>query len=211
MPDTEVTLRAWETFYVIIGSASAALTGLMFVVATLMAETPQPVSGAAETVSEDGVSAFATPNVLHFCAALLVSAIVTAPWSAIWQPAWIIALIGGAGLVYVFIVIKRAQRQTGYRPVFEDWLWHFILPFVAYATLGAAGFVEATHSAGALFAIAGATTLLLFSGIHNAWDTVTYMALERLKAKRREQKVQGSKGPKVQGSDGPKVHGTERA
>jgi fucose 4-O-acetylase-like acetyltransferase len=190
MPDTELTLKGWETFYVIIGSASAALTGLMFVVVTLMSDSTQEVS-------EDGVSAFATPNVLHFCAVLLVSAILTAPWSAIWQPAWAIALVGAAGLVYVFIVLQRARRQTAYTPVFEDWLWHFILAFIAYATLAAAGFVEAVHAAGALFAVAGATTLLLFVGIHNAWDTVTYMALERLRArqaKAREKAVQQKTG-----------------
>jgi fucose 4-O-acetylase-like acetyltransferase len=178
MPDTALTLKSWETFYVIIGSASAALTGLMFVVVTLISDSNQ-------TASEDGVSAFATPNVLHFCAALLVSAILTAPWSAIWQPAWAIALVGGAGLVYVFIFLQRARRQTAYKPVFEDWLWHFILAFLAYATLAAAGFVEAVHSSGALFAVAGATTLLLFIGIHNAWDTVTYLSLERLRARQK--------------------------
>jgi len=186
MPDNVVTLKAWETFYVIIGSASAALTGLMFVVVTLMADTNQ-------AASEDGVSAFATPNVLHFCAALLVSAILTAPWAAIWQPAWAIAIVGSAGLVYVFIFLQRARRQTAYTPVFADWLWHFALAFIAYATLAAAGFVEAMHAFGALFAVAGATTLLLFVGIHNAWDTVTFMALERLRArqaKAREKAIQ---------------------
>jgi hypothetical protein len=188
--DNQITLQAWETFYVIIGSASAALTGLMFVVVTLMAETTQPVS-------EDGVSAFATPNVLHFCAVLLISAIATAPWGGIRQPAWMIAAVGVAGLVYVFIVLRRARRQTAYSPVFEDWLWHFILAFIAYATLAAAGLLEALHAASALFAVAGATTLLLFVGIHNAWDTVTYMALERLRArqaKAREKAAQPKSG-----------------
>lgn len=34
-----------------------------------------------------------------------------------------------------------------------------------------------------LFLIGGAALLLLFIGIHNAWDTVTYLALERLRMK----------------------------
>ncbi len=32
-------LRAWETFYVIVGSSAAALTGLQFVVIALIAES----------------------------------------------------------------------------------------------------------------------------------------------------------------------------
>jgi hypothetical protein len=34
--------------------------------------------------------------------------------------------------------------------------------------------------ASALFAIAAAALVLLFIGIHNAWDTVTYIALQWL-------------------------------
>src|SRR5262249_34904043 len=37
--------------------------------------------------------------------------------------------------------------------------------------------------ADALYIIAGAALLLLFIGIHNAWDTVTYMTIERSRAK----------------------------
>jgi hypothetical protein len=178
MPDSVLTLKAWETFYVIVGSAGGALTGLMFVVVTLISEE---TLGA----SEEGVSAFATPNVLHFCAVLLVSAILTAPWGDVWQPAWALAIAGCGGLVYVLVALRRARHQTDYVPVFQDWLWHFILPFAAYGTLAAAGFIEAVHEAGALFAVATATTLLLFVGIHNAWDTVTYMAMARVQAKKK--------------------------
>lgn len=37
----------------------------------------------------------------------------------------------------------------------------------------------------ALFAIGAAALVLLFVGIHNAWDTVTYMALEKRAPKAR--------------------------
>jgi hypothetical protein len=99
----------------------------------------------------------------------------------------------------VFIFLQRARRQTAYKPVFGDWLWHFILAFVAYATLTAAGFVEAMHAASALFAVAGGTTLLLFIGIHNAWDTVTYLSLERLRARQAKAREKAAQQKQEQG------------
>jgi hypothetical protein len=190
MADPVSTLNAWDNFYVIIGSAGAALTGLMFVVVTLISES-------TTEASEEGVSAFATPNVVHFCAALLVSAILTAPWTAVSQAAWALTFEGFGGLVYVLVALGRARRQQGYRPVFQDWLWHFILPCVAYGTLAAAGLIATIHAANALFAIAAATTLLLFVGIHNAWDTVTYMALQRLRARQKKKEAQAAEAARA--------------
>jgi len=66
------------------------------------------------------------------------------------------------------------RLQTAYKPEFEDWLFHALLPFAAYAALAAASFTAQSHLSGALFAVAAAAMLLLFIGIHNAWDAVTY-------------------------------------
>jgi len=82
------------------------------------------------------------------------------------------------------VVLGRAIRQRGYQPVFEDWLWHTILPALAYATMLVAGAALARNDAGPLFFIGPATLLLVFIGIHNAWDTVTYILLVRWGARR---------------------------
>ncbi len=79
---------------------------------------------------------------------------------------------------YLLIVLRRARRQTGYQPVLEDWLWYMILPLISYTALVVAAMVLPSNSAPALFVIAAGTVLLLFIGIHNAWDTVTYIAIE---------------------------------
>jgi uncharacterized membrane protein len=73
-------------------------------------------------------------------------------------------------------------RQGAYKPVFEDWLFHVLLPLVAYATLAIAAFAAGSHSRAALFAIGAAALLLLFVGIHNAWDAVTYHVFEKAKS-----------------------------
>jgi hypothetical protein len=62
--------------------------------------------------------------------------------------------------------------------VLEDWLFHTILPLVSYSALLVAAIVLPGYPASAPFVIAAGTLLLLFIGIHNAWDNVSYIALE---------------------------------
>ena len=172
-------LVAWENFYVIIGSSAAALTGLQFVVIALVAD-----SRKKSTISE--VDAFGTPTVVHFSAVLLVSAILSAPWPTLAGADLALGASGLAGVVYAALVVRRARRQTGYQPVFEDWLFHAILPFVAYGSLLGGAATLARYPETSLFVIAGVALLLLFIGIHNSWDTVTYIALNRLNAPAEE-------------------------
>jgi len=173
-------LREWESFYVIVGSSGAALTGLQFVVMALIAE-----SGRRSTGRE--ISAFGTPTVIHFCAVLLVSAVVSAPWHSLSSVAFALGSCGLAGVAYGLIVIGRARRQTGYKPVFEDWLWHIVLPLIAYALILIAAGLLASHSQRLLFLVALATLLLLFVGIHNSWDTITYFAINASKKAKKDQ------------------------
>ena len=66
------------------------------------------------------------------------------------------------------------QSQTAYRPVFEDWLFHALLPIAAYTTLVASAIAARTYTRGALFGVGATLLLLLFVGIHNTWDALTY-------------------------------------
>ena len=169
-------LAAWESFYVIVGTSAAALTGLQFVAVALIAETRRGATAGS-------VDAFATPSIVHFCTALLVSAVLSAPWPALSSAAVILGAGGVAGVGYVALVARRARRQTDYRPVLEDWLWHVALPLVAYAILLAGAIALGRHATTALFMMAATAVLLLFIGIHNAWDTVTFVALERVETR----------------------------
>jgi hypothetical protein len=161
-------LAGWENFYVIVGSSAGALIGLQFVVMALIANMPRSAAQG------DAGNAFATPNVVHFGTALLVSALLTAPWHDLGTPAVLLGMLGFCGVVYSLIVARRMRVQAAYRPVFEDWLCHAILPFVGYAMLAASGYEARAHTYGSMFGVAAAVLLLLFVGIHNAWDTATY-------------------------------------
>jgi hypothetical protein len=174
-------LKAWETFYVIVGSASGALTGLQFVVMTLIAEAG-PMRGRKEAIA-----AFGTPNVVHFCAGLLVASILSAPWRGLLYAGLGVAGCGTLGVIYSAVVIRRARRQRAYEPVFEDWLWHTILPLLAYAVLFVTGVMLEWSSTDVLFVLGAAVLLLVFIGIHNAWDTVTYMTAQRERMEQEEE------------------------
>ena len=164
-------LPTWQNFYVITGSAAAALTGLMFVVITLITRTRVRRSSGT-------LGAFGTPNVVHFGAALLVAAILSAPWQALWNAGLLLGLSGLWGVTYAVIVVRRARRQADYKPVLEDWLWHAVFPLVSYTVLVVAALLLPGNPVPALFVIGAVTVMLLFIGIHNAWDTVTYLAVE---------------------------------
>jgi hypothetical protein len=168
-------LATWHNFYGIIGTAAATLTGLMFVVVTLIAGVRVRVRVSSPN---SGIAVFSTPNVVHFCAALLVAAILSAPWQALWNAGLLLGLLGLGGVTYVVIILRRTRRQTDYAPVLEDWLWHTVFPLVSYTALVVAALLLPIYPAPALFVIAAATVLLLFIGIHNAWDNLTYIALE---------------------------------
>ena len=180
-------LAGWENYYVIVGSSAGALTGLQFVVIALIAE-----ARAAGSMRE--VRAFGTPNVVHFCSALLISALLSAPWHGLSSAGLGVAACGLAGLIYSLMVIRHARSQTGYHPDAEDWLWYVVLPVVAYAALLSAAIKLASYPTASLFVIAGTALLLLFIGIHNAWDTVTYVAVKHLGRRREESGAELKRG-----------------
>ena len=170
--ETVSPLARWESFYVIVGSSGAALTGLQFVVITLISDSSRPRNMAQ-------IRAFGTPTIVHFCAALLVSAICSAPWDGLPGIAFALAICGIAGVAYALIIVRRARQPTGYTPVLEDWIWHGVLPLIAYGAIVVAAFALPRIAGTSLFVVAAAVVLLLFIGIHNAWDTVTYIAIEQ--------------------------------
>src|SRR6476659_1729384 len=161
-------LTEWSSFYVIVGSSAGALIGLQFVVLTLISERTRMRAPEAS-------DAFATPSVVHFAVVLLVSAVLSAPWHTLGVVSVVAGLMGVAGIIYTLIVARRMKTQKAYKPVLEDWSFHALFPLLAYAMLVISGYVAMHNTRRALFLIVDATLLFLFVGIHNAWDSVTYV------------------------------------
>ena len=162
-------LAGWETFYVIIGSSSAALIGLQFVVIALSADRRK-----VTPTDEMTVRAFGTPTIIHFSVVLLLAAFMTIPGQTVFSLHLCVMAAAIFGLIYVVRAFVLARRQQAYKPVAEDWIWHVVLPLAAYLHLVLSGFALAHSEGSALYAVAATTLALLYIGIHNAWDSAVY-------------------------------------
>jgi hypothetical protein len=170
MHEPATALSTWESFYVIVGSSGGALIGLQFVVITLL-------ESRRRLADSDSVGAFGTPTVVHFASALIVATVMSAPWPSLFAPSVASTICGLGGLGYCGIVIRRARRQTTYKPVFEDWLWYSILPCIVYAALALSVFFLYRNTQAELFVVGAAALALLVMGIHNSWDSITHIVV----------------------------------
>ncbi len=161
---------AWAVFYTLTGSSAAALTGLTFVVITLMQDTERrPLT--------DGIARVSAATVVHFTAALMLSGILCAPWPSLIVPRTLLALAGTAGVSYQGRLLISAMLTTAYKPDVEDWIWYTFLPMFAYAVILSGTIVLDAVPSVAVYGPAAGVALLILIGIHNSWDIVTYITI----------------------------------
>jgi hypothetical protein len=147
----------------------------MFVVITLVTRAETLQMESSQRI--EGVATYSTPTVIHFGAALFVSAVLNAPWPKLIDAAFLVGLCGLYGVVYVLRVIVRTRRLTAYSPDPEDWIWYTIVPLIAYGAIFISAIILPILPIRALFVLAGGVVLLIFTAIRNAWDVVTYLAV----------------------------------
>lgn len=169
MPGDAATFGQWETFYVIVGSSGGALTGLLFVVVALAADRVR--AGAAQ-----GLGAFTSPSIFHFCTVLFISATIAMPRRSLTSLVVLLSLCALTGCVMTLMAVRRIARFERYQPVAEDWIWHAVIPLVAYVALLVAAILLSRATESALYVVASVSLGLLFVGIHNAWDAALYSA-----------------------------------
>jgi hypothetical protein len=169
-------LHGWDNFLMTAGAAAATLIGLLFVAITLGADLSTP------NVAE-GTRAFLTPTIFQFSAVLFQCLALLAPWPSAWAAGIILGLWGLAGLVYqvaVFLMLRKTESAT------LDWIDFALFSAVAalsHASLiaGAGGLIAGNSFAP--YAIAGAITVLLLTGIRGAWVVTLWIATNRGKTK----------------------------
>lgn len=181
-------LSNWQNFYMIAGTAAATLTGLMFIVITLMTGFERQAS-----TLNAGISAFNTPTVVHFCSVLLIAGIMSAPWPAYASVSLVLGLLGAGEVIYLGIVIEQMRHVPGYQTPLKDWLWYMVFPLITYVALIAAALALPGNPVLALYGVSAIMVTLLFLGIHNAWDLVTFLAIERAHPGDSSQDQGGSK------------------
>ena len=167
-------LSGWQNFFMLIGTAAATLMGLMFVSFTLVAGFERDLS-----TLDAGVSAFNTPTVMLFVVVLLVALILNAPWQALSSLSLCLSLVALAMLVYLSGVIRRLRHVPGYATPLRDWLWYGAFPLSAHIVLFAGALILPGNPATALSIISAAIVALLFIGVRNTWDLVTFLAIMR--------------------------------
>ena len=160
----------WENYYLLIGSAAAALIGLMFVVVTLTA-------GRDRQEVERGKQLYTSPIVWHLAVVLVLSGAATAPILTSRLFALASAALALLGFVYCLrsaIGICRAQVTPG--AVGFDMIWYGIAPAAVYVGLGAAAISILDGATWGASVIAVDLMALLLVSIHAEWDLVTYLA-----------------------------------
>jgi hypothetical protein len=172
LPARTLALADWGNFNVIVGSSAGALTGLMFVVIALSQEMRSP--GIPRVMRS-----FATPTIVHFTAVLSLAAVRSMPGLSRAMMGATLLTISALLFGYVLWIFRQARKQDTYAPDVEDWIWHFCLPGLAYASILVGGALEWSSPEASHYVIGVSMLVLLIIGIHNAWDSAVWTIIRR--------------------------------
>jgi hypothetical protein len=170
-PSLVELLHDWRDFYVLVGTASATLVGLMFVA----------VSIGTAIFNEDhsaAMAAFITPTVMHFAATLFACLLVTIPTHS-WHTLG--ALLGAgalAGSIYCGRLVVQVIISHRFNVDRIDRLFYVLLPFVGYLLGLIAAVLLFVQAAASANLIAAAVLTLLFAAIRNAWDMMVWIVIK---------------------------------
>ena len=164
-------LSDWRSFYSVIASSAAALTGLTFVVIALAPEKP---------LRSSGLRVFMTPTVIHFSSALGIAAVLSMPGHSATSLAACLCAGGLIGVIYSFTTTARMYRgRVNYPPAASDWIWNAILPCLCYLAMLDSAALVLMRPALALYVIGTTALMLVFVGIHNVWDMAVWLITRR--------------------------------
>ena len=158
-------LSDWRDFYVTIGTASGAIVGASFVVATLASELKERTLG---------LRGFITPTAVYLGSVLIGSAILTAPTVTPLALALLLGIGGTAGAIYAVIVAARVWKMN---LDLADRACYVAIPFLAYAAIAVAAVLESWAVAWTFDTLAMALVTILIVGMRNAWDMATFMIM----------------------------------
>lgn len=162
-------LRDWESFYLLVGSAAAALIGLLFIVATL-------TTNIDRSSVDRGNHLYMTPIVFHLVMIVVLSATALAPTVTTAAFGIVCALAAIAGFAYgamvTFGIVTIADPPTHW----SDKWYYGAGPTLAYVVLAIVAAAMLRNRGWAANGVATVAVVLLLLGIRNAWDLVTYLA-----------------------------------
>jgi len=163
--------EGWDNYFVLLGTASAGLIGLLFVVITLTSNFER-----SRALWAAGI--YMTPIAVHFAAVLTISAITMVPGLTPRVVAVLVAFMALAGLAAAARTCLGILgiSKSGDPPHWSD-LWGYgVGPAAAYVAIVGAAVAIWLDLAWATYALAAILLILLLLGIRNAWDLITWMA-----------------------------------
>jgi hypothetical protein len=163
-------IHAWHDFYILVGTASATLVGLMFVAASIGAQV-------FTERNREAMRAFISPTVVHFTAVLLIcigAAIPSQTWAT---SALLLALGGVAGVIYSARLWVHLFIHHTFVVDVIDRLFYALIPIVGYLLVVGSAVLLFERSQWGLEALALALLTLLLAGIRNAWDMTMWIVI----------------------------------
>lgn len=153
----------WSNFFITTGAAGGTLVGSLFVVVTLG-------NGLPTARKVEIAHASLTPALYSFASVLLQRMVVLVPWPSDGPSGVLFVAIGIGGFIYRIKAVQ-ARRRLHLRAIQSklDRFIHNLTPILASAILIYGGVALIAAEPLAPFAIAGSTTLFLFSGIYRTW------------------------------------------
>jgi hypothetical protein len=173
-------LEHWHEFYLLIGTAAAALVALLFVAASIGV-------GILTRHADGPTRTYMSPIAFHFTSALFVSAAALVPTHTRLTLGALVALNAVAGMVYSLFVLRRLLTDD--ISDLADKLCYGVIPLAAYVAGLAAAWLIFAGSIHAPEFLAGTVVLLLVVNIRNAWDLMLSLSRRRVE---EEEKTRAS-------------------
>jgi hypothetical protein len=171
MPGTLTQLlREWHDFYVLVGTASATLVGLMFVAASVG-------SSFFSEESRASMKAFITPTVVHFAAVLFTSLLVIIPTHSWHTLAVLLSIMGLVGSIYCGRLLLWLAIRHRFNVDWEDRMFYAFIPLLGYLLLLISAVLLYMRSAASPNLIAVAILTLLLASLRNAWDMTVWIVI----------------------------------
>src|SRR5262245_46401483 len=121
---TAPLLEHWHEFYLLIGTAAAALVALLFVAASVG-------TGLLSREPDGPTRTYISPIAFHFTSALFVAAAALVPSHTLFTLGALVGLNAIAGMLYSGFIMRRLF--TDHIADTADRFCYGILPFAAYA------------------------------------------------------------------------------
>jgi hypothetical protein len=168
MPPLNEALGHWHEFYMLLGTASATLVGLLFVSATV-------AGGVFTSGKRAALRVFLSASVIHFASILVACLIVLIPVQNWLSLGVMIATCGTFGLGYYGLSWRDMVRDGLSKQIdLDDRIWYAVLPVAGYLFETGSGIAIAAHWDLGCIALAVTMAMLLVVGIHNAWDITVW-------------------------------------